>query len=549
VPGSACTVAVAPATFDWNNRVWYEVFVRSFADGNGDGIGDFRGLTAKLDYLNDGNPATTTDLGVTGIWLMPIFASPSYHGYDVIDYREIQKAYGTSSDFKAFLAAAHKRGIKVILDLPLNHTSDQNPWFVAAQKAGSASADWYIWSATNPSYLGPDGQVAWHPLGSRWYYGIFSDAMPDLNYRTPAVTAAMDAVARYWLVDVGIDGFRLDAAKYLIEDGRKQSNTPETHAWLQAFHAATTADRPGSMLVGEVWDAPTVAGSYVPASTDLTFNFGLAQAVTTGLQAELAAPLQTGISDTLADWPPNQSATFLSNHDQPRIATQLNGDMPSTRLAALLLLTDPGVPFIYYGEELGMPGSKPDERIRAPMPWTAASPAGGFSTTTPWEPLGDGWQTANVAAETSDLTSLLSLYRSLIRLHESEPALESGATAIVDGGADSVIGILRSVPGRSLLTVVNLGTQPVSEYGLSLGSGPLCGPVHATVLASVGLGTTPPTATDPTVTGTGGLAAWRPLPTLPPRSGLVLALEPASSGGGASIPPASAGPSAGSAGQ
>ena len=217
--------------------------MRSFADGNGDGIGDFRGLTAKLDYLNDGNPATTNDLGVTGIWLMPIFDSPSYHGYDVIDYTKVEADYGTSADFAAFLAAAHKRGIKVILDLTLNHTSDQNPWFVASATGKGPYADWYIWSKTNPGYFGPDNQIVWHQLGNqdRWYYGIFSEHMPDLNLANPAVTAQMDAVAKHWLADVGVDGFRLDAAKYLVEDGQKQANTQSTLDWLARFHQTVQA--------------------------------------------------------------------------------------------------------------------------------------------------------------------------------------------------------------------------------------------------------------------------------------------------------------------
>ena len=254
----------APVAKDWNGRVWYEVFVRSFADGNGDGIGDLRGLTAKLDYLNDGDPATTSDLGITGLWLMPVMESPSYHGYDVIDYRKVEQDYGTSADFKALLAAAHKRGIKVIVDLVMNHTSSQNPWFKDAQTPGSKHDDWYVWATENPGYLGPDGQLVWHQLGKRWFYGVFSENMPDLNLRNPAVTAELKDIARFWLQDMGVDGFRLDAAKHLIEDGRVQTNTPETLAWLKDFKASVDAAKPGSLLVGEVWDPASIAGSYVP---------------------------------------------------------------------------------------------------------------------------------------------------------------------------------------------------------------------------------------------------------------------------------------------
>lgn len=524
---TACTPAVAPTTYDWNERVWYEVFVRSFADGNGDGIGDFKGLTAKLDYLNDGNPATSTDLGVTGLWLMPIFASPSYHGYDVTDYTKVNPEYGTSADFQAFLAAAHKRGIKVVLDLTLNHTSDQNPWFVASAKGDPKYADWYIWSKTDPGYFGPDKQIVWHQLGSqnRWYYGIFSDQMPDLNLANPAVTAQMDAIARHWLVDVGVDGFRLDAAKYLVEEGQKQANTASTHAWLAQFQQQVKAAEPGAMTVGEIWDTPQTAGSYVPKDMDLSFNFELAQGTLSAIQNQRVAPMVTGLLDTKTAWPPLQSGVFLANHDQNRVMSQLNGDPAAARLAAVMLFAEPGVPFLYYGEEIGMQGQKPDPMIRRPMQWSGDGPYGGFSTAVPWESLGSDWSKVNVASETGDPNSLLSLYRTLIRLRGAEPALRDGAFATVDGGADPVIGILRSGAGRSVLLVANVSSQPVNDYGLSLKGG-LCGAMTANVLLATGMDAAA-TPSAPALSADGGLAGWKPFPVLPPRSAALIALEPA----------------------
>ena len=501
--------------------------MRSFADGNGDGIGDFRGLTAKLDYLNDGNPATTNDLGVTGIWLMPIFDSPSYHGYDVIDYTKVEADYGTSADFAAFLAAAHKRGIKVILDLTLNHTSDQNPWFVASATGKGPYADWYIWSKTNPGYFGPDNQIVWHQLGNqdRWYYGIFSEHMPDLNLANPAVAAQMDAVAKHWLADVGVDGFRLDAAKYLVEDGQRQANTRATLDWLARFQQQAKADEPGAMTIGEVWDVPQIAGGYVPRSTDLTFNFALQSGTLSAIRNQRVAPLLTALGDTQTAWPPLQSGIFLANHDQDRVMSQVNADSASARLAAMLLFAEPGVPFLYYGEEIGMQGQKPDPMIRRPMQWTGDGPYGGFSTTVPWESLGSDWSTVNVAAETGDPNSLLSLYRDLIRLHEAQPALRAGATAVVDGGAEPVTGILRTSGGRSVLLVANVSDRTVSDYGLSLATGPLCGAQTATALLGTGFGASPTAPTAPVVTPAGGLAAWKPFATLPPRSAALIALE------------------------
>jgi glycosidase len=511
---------------DWNERVWYEVFVRSYADGNGDGIGDLRGLTERLDYLNDGDPATATDLGIGGLWLMPVAEAASYHGYDVIDYRAVEQDYGTSADFQALIAAAHQRGIKVIVDLVLNHTSDQNPWFQDARTPGSTHDDWYIWATSNPRYLGPDGQVVWHQLGDRWYYGVFWEGMPDLNLRNPAVTAELEDMARFWLQDMGVDGFRLDAAKHLVEDGKTQTNTPETLAWLRDFKASVEAAKPGSLLVGEVWDPATIAGRYVPDSLDMTFDFGLATAVRVAIQGGRAAPLKTGFMDSLSAWPPDQQATFLTNHDQDRIMSQLNGDLPSAKLASLLLMTEPGVPFVYYGEEIGMQGRKPDERIRTPMQWSADAPAGGFSTADPWEALGDDWQTVNVAAQTGDPDSLLSTYRDVIALRNASPALRDGATTVVDGGADAVFAWLRTTQGQALLTVVNLGATPVDAYGLTLEGGPLCTPMTAQLLATVG-GDPAATVALPTITAGGGLDGYRPLPSLAPRSGYVIELDPA----------------------
>ena len=204
------------------------MFVRSFADSDGDGIGDLRGLTDRLDYLNDGDPATTGDLGVTGIWLMPIAESPSYHGYDVVDYEQIEADYGTAEDFKALMAAAEERGIAVIVDLVLNHTSIDHPWFKDSRTPGSEHDEWYVWSDPAPAVAGPGGRPVWHQDGDRAYYGYFWEGMPDLNVANPAVTAALDEVARFWLEEMGVDGFRLDAARHLIEDGAQLDNTPAT---------------------------------------------------------------------------------------------------------------------------------------------------------------------------------------------------------------------------------------------------------------------------------------------------------------------------------
>ena len=293
------------------------MFVRSFYDSNGDGIGDFQGIIQKLDYLNDGDPSTTTDLGVTGLWLMPIMPSPSYHGYDVTDYRAVNPDYGTMDDFKALLAAAHARGIAVLIDLPVNHTSSQHPWFTASAAGDPAYRDWYIWDDSCPTYPGPSGQKVWIPLNDSCYYAVFWDGMPDLNYRDPAVVAEMDDVARYWLEDVGVDGFRLDGLKHIIEDGKQQENTPETLAWARDFQAYINSIKPDAIVVGEVWSNSFTASTYVP-NVDLVFEFDLAAAIVQSARGGNPNAVDSLQNRATQLYPPGEYATFLTNHDQNR---------------------------------------------------------------------------------------------------------------------------------------------------------------------------------------------------------------------------------------
>jgi len=212
----------------WQSAVFYEVFVRSFADSTegplaGDGIGDLRGLIGQLDYLNDGDPDTDSDLGVTALWLMPIFESPSYHGYDTDDYFRVDREYGTNEDFKQLIAEAEKRGIRIILDLVLNHCSDDNPWFQKAAAGEQPYEEFFTFADERPDYRGPWGQRVWHPVpgGDGFYYGVFSSHMPDLDYRNEQVTERMFDVTRFWLEDMGAHGLRLDAIRHLIERGWK----------------------------------------------------------------------------------------------------------------------------------------------------------------------------------------------------------------------------------------------------------------------------------------------------------------------------------------
>ncbi len=505
----------------WNDTTFYEIFVRSFYDSNADGIGDFNGIIQKLDYLNDGDPNTTSDLGVTGIWLMPIFPSPSYHGYDVIDYYNVNPDYGTLDDFKRLLDEAHKRGIRVIIDMVLNHTSVEHPWFKASQDTNSPYRDWYIWSDTDLGYAGPWGEKVWHKgPGDGYYYGIFSQGMPDLNYNNPAVTAEMENVIRFWLQDVKVDGFRLDGARYLVETGREQADTQPTHTWFKNLRQFYKSLDPKAVTVGEVWTTSYTVATYLQGDQlDLAFDFDLASAFIRGARYGQAKYAIDQLASDIADFPSNQYATFLTNHDMNRTMTQLGGDDTKAKNAATLLLTAPGVPFIYYGEEIGMTGRKPDERIRTPMQWTGDEDAG-FTTGLPWESVNEDYPQNNVVNESADPESLLSTYKNLIRLRNQHAALRVGDAVRVDGSDPGIYSLLRSSKDERILIIANLGDKPLTDYNLSLASGALSGSYRA--MSLFGEDTYP----DLVANAQGGFDAYQPVPTLPVGSPLLIQLQP-----------------------
>ena len=461
----------------WNDAVFYEIFVRSFSDSDGDGIGDFQGLTAKLDYLNDGDPATDTDLGVTGLWLMPINDSPSYHGYDSVDYRSINPDYGTLADFQTFLAAAHARGIKVIIDYVMNHCSSQHPWFTASKQNDPTYRDWFRWSPSNPDQTGPWGQNVWHWNSSGWYYGLFGGGMPDLNYDTPAVKDAMFDTAAWWLDTVGVDGFRLDAVLYLDEDGGQLQNTPGTLQLWQDFNARVKAANPAALTVGEAWAATSTVIQYViDDRLDLCFEFDLSYAALGAVNDGDAGYLAGKAAQVYGLYPYLQYATFLTNHDQNRTFDVLGRDEGKARAAAGLYLTLPGVPFVYYGEEIGMVGSKPDETIRTPMQWTDG-PAAGFTTGTPWQPLNSNYAQYNVQTEEQDGQSLLEWYKRLIHVRNDAPALRRGTFAALSSTAPAVLAFVRQYETQTLLCLVN--TSGTAQAGFDVTStGLAAGPVE-----------------------------------------------------------------------
>jgi alpha-amylase len=481
------TAAEPQWQLDWARRaVFYEIFVRSFADSNGDGIGDLPGLTAKLDYLNDGDPGTTSDLGIDGIWLMPIFASPSYHGYDVTDYERIDPEYGTGDDFQRLLAEAHRRGIRVIVDLVINHTSSQHPWFGDSASSPTATKrNWYVWRADDPGWTQPWGgdNPTWHEKNGSYYYAILWGGMPDLNFRTPAVRSEVERLAQEWLAR-GVDGFRLDAARHIVADGpgQLQNDTPETHAFWKEFSQSVRASHPGALLVGEAW-APTatIATYYGSTATvrggdelPMCFDFPLAGAIVNGVREGEAAPIEAALEATAKDFPSGVlDATFLTNHDMIRLATQLDNDQGALKSAAAVLLTLPGTPFLYYGEEVGLENGarQRDDRFkRTPMPWDDTS-GGGFTAGTPWFPFAPGRDGANVAAELDDPSSLLSRYRTLIRLRKVTPVLAEGGLRPLSA-AGPVLAFLRTGGADGALVVHNLGATVITAGPFSLAGTP-----------------------------------------------------------------------------
>jgi alpha-amylase len=465
-----------PPASAWKNEwargaVFYEVFVRSFQDSDGDGKGDLRGLISRLDYLNDGKPETTTDLGVDALWLMPVFESPSYHGYDTTDYTKIASDYGTNTDFLKLLDEAHRRGIRVIVDLVVNHSGAGHPWFVSASASPSSPfRDFYVWSPTDPGWKQPWGgnTGTWHPSGGAYYYGVFWSGMPDLNWRTPALKEEVKKIASLWL-DRGVDGFRLDATRYLVETGvgGGQQDTPETHAALKEFAGHVRRVKPEAFVVGENWADTQVIATYygsksVPGGDELpaSFDFPLADQVLRALTQGNAAPVASKLDETLRLYPKGAiDAPFLTNHDQVRLATQLGKNAGRLRNAAAILLTLPGAPFLYYGEEVGIENGTTggDESKRTPMPWDA-TPGGGFTTGAPWFAFAPGRETANVAAQTGDPASLLSRYRSLIRARTDAPSLAKGDLTVLTPllGTTPVLAFLRTTPTETVLVAHNL---------------------------------------------------------------------------------------------
>jgi alpha-glucosidase len=484
----------------WREGVLYQIYPRSFQDSNGDGVGDLPGITSRLDHLN-GRPDS---LGVDGIWISPFYPSPmADFGYDVADYCDIDPVFGTLADFDELVAAAHERGIRVIVDLVPNHTSDQHPWFLESRSSRSSpKRDWYVWADPKPDGSPPNNwrsaffrrQVSAWTLDEetgQYYLHSFLPEQPDLNWWNPEVREAFDGILRFWL-DRGVDGFRIDVAHRMARDPDLRDNPeygldpgvpldfwtddeaprdqdwPEVHEILRRWRRILD-EYEGRMAIGEVWILdPRRMVRYYGSNDDelnLAFNFAFLRAPWSAdafrEQVELFERL---LPD--AAWPDYT----LSNHDNPRAVSRYapNGDLVRgrrrARLAALMLLTLRGTPFIYQGEEIGMAdGPVPDERIvdvagrdgeRTPMQWDG-SPAGGFTTGDPWLPLNPETASVSIASQQGDAASLLTLYESLVRIRRSSPALRRGSYRSVDNVPSEVFAYVRELGAERWLVALN----------------------------------------------------------------------------------------------
>ncbi|MBL0046685.1 MAG: alpha-glucosidase C-terminal domain-containing protein [Bacteroidetes bacterium] len=442
----------------WPYGVSYEIFVRSFADSNGDGIGDLNGITAKLDYLKD--------LGIEAIWLTPICPSPTYHKYDVTDYKAIDPEYGTMEDFKQLVKEAHKLNIKIIPDLVPNHSSVKHPWFLEAKKGkDNTYRNYYVWS--NSKHL-KDSANWYYPkdenkknIGDEKYYGFFWSGMPDLNYDNPKVREEMISIAKFWLEETDVDGFRLDAAQHIYDATEVQKNV----AWWQEFRAALDPVKKNVYLVGEVMNKDTVVAKYLKNALSACFNFDLGIALQKSAKSEQALDLIDKVIRIrklyLKNNPEFIDATILSNHDQNRVMDDLNGDINQASMAAALLLTLPGSPYLYYGEEIAMHGQKPDENIREPFLWDKGKS----------DKSQTSWMTARFTTDYTvtpakqqmeDSTSFWHHYKSLLQFRAKNEFMRSGEIAKSKINNSNVCAFFRVWEGDSVLVIHNLSKKEVT---------------------------------------------------------------------------------------
>jgi len=491
----------------YKDAIFYEVYVRGFYDSNNDGIGDFRGLTEKLDYL--------AWLGVNCLWLLPMYPSPLRDGgYDIADYCKILPEYGALDDFKRFLDAAHARGIRVITDLVLNHTSDQHPWFQESRSSTtSPKRDWYVWSETDLRYTGARiifldterSNWAWDEQTGAFYWHRFFSHQPDLNYDNPAVQQAMLEVVSFWL-EMGIDGFRLDAVPYLYErEGTNCENLPETHGFIKQLRAYVDSHYPGRLLLAEAnqWPEDVVAYFGEGDECHMCYHFPIMPRLFMALRQGDRKPIVEIIERTPSIPENAQWGMFLRNHDEltlemvtdeerdylyteyakdrrmrlnlgirRRLAPLLDNSRRAVELLNALLFSLPGSPFLYYGDEIGMGDNYylgDRDGVRTPMQWSIDR-NGGFSKAdfaqlyfpVIMDPV-YGYQSVNVEAQQRHTTSLLHWMRQMIMLRKQHPLFGRGTLSFLKPENRKILAFTRSYAGETVLCLFNLArsSQPV----------------------------------------------------------------------------------------
>ncbi|MCM1268853.1 MAG: alpha-amylase family glycosyl hydrolase [Bacteroidales bacterium] len=459
---------------DDNYRTYYEVFVYSFCDSDGDGVGDLQGLISKLDYINDGDDATDTDLGCNGIWLMPVNPSPTYHKYDVADYYAIDEEYGTLEDFQGFLAACDERGIKVIMDLVLNHSSSQNPWFqdacaylrdLSGAEPNAADCPYY-----NYYHFSKEQGGGWYPVeGTDWYYEAqFWSEMPDLNLDCEALRMEIAGITKYWL-DMGVGGFRLDAVKEYYS-GAPQANI-DFLSWLTETVKSQKAD---AYLVGEAWLDQADYAKYYESGIDSIFDFAFAdkdgiisKALNGGSAAKYGETIAS-LEETYGAYNENYiDAPFYTNHDMGRSAGYYAGEESAaqTKLAGAMNLFMSGSAFLYYGEELGMKGSGKDENKRAPMYWSMDPDAAGMCDG-PADMETVKMKFESLEEQEQDASSVYAFYKKVIKIRNQNPEIARGTAEYVLAGdlaaeevKESVCAIKKTYDGSEILLLFVTGAE------------------------------------------------------------------------------------------
>jgi glycosidase len=362
----------------------------------------------------------------------------------------------------------------------------------------------------------------WHRAEDSYYYGVFWSGMPDLNYENPAVTEAIFEAAQFWLEEMDVDGFRLDAIKHMVEEGQGQENTRSTHDWLQQFYTFYKDVDPDALTVGEAWTSTQQVVDYTGDEVDIAFQFDLAQDILNSADAGLA-PIYIKTQQEVVDaFPANQYAAFITNHDQNRVMSHLDEDEAKARLAASVLLTGTGVPFIYYGEEIGQIGKGPHEDIRRPLQWASNSPKVGFTEGSPWQAAAADFPVRSIARQTDDPDSLLNHYRALIHLRNEHEALRVGDWTLVEANSARLYTFLRHTENEIILVIINFNRNPVQadDYSLELVDGLFDGGVTAVTLYGN------ETTTAPQINASGSFTNYIPLTEIPPQSVHIIQLLP-----------------------